>query len=44
VLPLLASGELTIPIADTYPLEQAPRAYDRFEAGGKFGKIVLLAN
>jgi NADPH2:quinone reductase len=42
VLPLLASGELTVPIADTYPLEDAPRAYDRFEAGGKFGKIVLV--
>ena len=44
VLPLLASGELTVPIAETYPLEEAPRAYDRFEAGGKFGKIILVAN
>jgi putative PIG3 family NAD(P)H quinone oxidoreductase len=42
VLPLLASGKLTVPIAETYPIDEAPRAYDRFEAGGKFGKIVLL--
>ena len=30
-----------MPIAATYPLEQAPAAYDRFAAGGKLGKIVL---
>jgi putative PIG3 family NAD(P)H quinone oxidoreductase len=41
VLPLLESGAITVPIADTYPLERAPEAYDRFTAGGKFGKVVL---
>jgi NADPH:quinone reductase len=41
VLPLLASGAVRVPIAATYPLEQAPAAYDRFAAGGKLGKIVL---
>jgi NADPH:quinone reductase len=41
VLPLLASGALTVPVAATYPLEQAPAAYDRFAAGGKLGKIIL---
>jgi len=41
VLPLFASGALTVPIAATYPLEQAAAAYDRFAAGGKLGKIVL---
>ncbi len=41
VLPLLADGAVTVPIAATYPLEQAPEAYDRFAAGGKLGKIVL---
>ncbi len=41
VLPLLASGALTVPVAATYPLEQAPDAYDRFAAGGKLGKIIL---
>jgi putative PIG3 family NAD(P)H quinone oxidoreductase len=41
VLPLFASGELSVPIAATYPLEEAPTAYDRFAEGGKLGKIVL---
>jgi NADPH:quinone reductase len=41
VLPLLASGAARVPIAATYPLEQAPAAYDRFAEGGKLGKIVL---
>jgi NADPH2:quinone reductase len=41
VLPLLASGEVRVPIAATYPLEEAPAAYDRFAEGGKLGKIVL---
>jgi NADPH:quinone reductase-like Zn-dependent oxidoreductase len=41
VLPLLALGAVRVPIAATYPLEQAPAAYDRFAEGGKLGKIVL---
>jgi putative PIG3 family NAD(P)H quinone oxidoreductase len=41
VLPLLATGEIQVPIAATYPLEQAEAAYERFSAGGKLGKIVL---
>jgi putative PIG3 family NAD(P)H quinone oxidoreductase len=41
VLPLFASGEVSVPIAATYPLEDAPAAYDRFAEGGKLGKIVL---
>jgi putative PIG3 family NAD(P)H quinone oxidoreductase len=41
VLPLLATGAVTVPIAATYPLEGAAQAYDRFSAGGKLGKIVL---
>jgi NADPH:quinone reductase len=41
VLPLLASGSMTVPIAASYPLEGAVEAYDRFAAGGKLGKIVL---
>ena len=41
VLPLLESGVLDVPVAATYPLEQAEDAYARFEAGGKLGKIVL---
>jgi NADPH2:quinone reductase len=42
VLPLLARGAITVPIAETYTVEEAPAAYERFAAGGKLGKIVLL--
>jgi putative PIG3 family NAD(P)H quinone oxidoreductase len=41
VLPLLAAGTVRVPIAETYPLDRAEEAYERFEAGGKLGKIVL---
>ena len=41
VLPLLASGAIRVPVAATFPLGQAPAAYERFQAGGKLGKIVL---
>ena len=44
VLPLLASGALTVPVAATFPLADAAAAYERFAAGGKLGKIVLLAD
>ena len=41
VLPLLASGAVRVPIAETFPLDGAQDAYERFAAGGKIGKIVL---
>ena len=41
VLPLLASGAVRVPIAATYPLQDAEAAYEHFAAGGKLGKIVL---
>ena len=41
VLPLLASGAVHVPLAASYPLEDAVAAYDRFAKGGKVGKIVL---
>ncbi|HET8980365.1 MAG TPA: NAD(P)H-quinone oxidoreductase [Solirubrobacteraceae bacterium] len=41
VLPLLAAGTVTVPIAHTYPLADAQDAYDHFQGGGKLGKIVL---
>jgi NADPH2:quinone reductase len=44
VLPLFDSGALRVPIAATFPLEEATAAYERFEAGGKLGKIVLIAD
>jgi NADPH:quinone reductase-like Zn-dependent oxidoreductase len=44
VLPLLARGAVTVPIAATFPMSAAAAAYDRFAAGGKLGKIVLLSD
>jgi putative PIG3 family NAD(P)H quinone oxidoreductase len=44
VLPLVESGAVRVPIAATYPLQEAPAAYDAFKAGGKFGKIVLTVS
>jgi NADPH:quinone reductase len=41
VLPGFASGDLSVPVTGTFPLEDAPAAYERFRAGGKLGKIVL---
>jgi NADPH:quinone reductase-like Zn-dependent oxidoreductase len=41
VLPLFERGAVHVPVADTYPLEQALAAYDRFKAGGKLGKVIL---
>jgi NADPH2:quinone reductase len=41
VLPAFASGDLSVPVAATYPLDEVAAAYERFEAGGKLGKIVL---
>ena len=42
VLPLFAAGRLDVPIAATYPLDAVAEAYDRFAAGAKFGKVVIL--
>jgi len=42
VLPLLESGAVTVPIAATFPLTAVADAYERFAAGGKLGKIVLV--
>ena len=43
VLPLVEEGRVTVPVERTFPLEEADRAYDAFAAGGKFGKLVLVA-
>jgi len=42
VLPLFDSGALEVPVAATFPLDRAAEAYERFEQGGKLGKIVLV--
>lgn len=41
VLPGFASGDLSVPVTATFPLDEAAAAYDRFKQGGKLGKIVL---
>ena len=41
VLPLFQHGRLSVPIAETFALDDAAAAYERFAAGGKLGKIVL---
>ena len=43
VLPGLAAGTLRVPVEETFPMAEASQAYERFAAGGKLGKIVLLA-
>jgi putative PIG3 family NAD(P)H quinone oxidoreductase len=42
VLPLLDAGMVVVPVADTFSLGEAAAAYERFQAGGKLGKIVLM--
>jgi NADPH2:quinone reductase len=41
VLPGFASGDLSVFVAATYPLEKVAEAYERFQAGRKLGKVVL---
>jgi NADPH:quinone reductase-like Zn-dependent oxidoreductase len=42
VIPGFVSGDLSVPVAASYPLDDVADAYERFQAGGKLGKIVLL--
>jgi NADPH:quinone reductase-like Zn-dependent oxidoreductase len=41
VLPLFAAERLRVPVAATFDLEDVAKAYERFAAGGKFGKIII---
>jgi putative PIG3 family NAD(P)H quinone oxidoreductase len=41
VLPLVESGTVKVPVAETFALDEAEAAYERFASGGKLGKIVL---
>jgi NADPH:quinone reductase len=41
VLPGFASGDLSVPVTATFPLDAVADAYERFQAGAKLGKIVL---
>lgn len=42
VLPGFEAGRLRVPVAATFGLDEVEAAYERFQAGGKLGKIVLL--
>lgn len=44
VLPLLAQGEVRVPLSETFSLDEVAAAYERFAAGAKLGKIVLLTS
>jgi NADPH:quinone reductase-like Zn-dependent oxidoreductase len=39
---LISAGELEVPVAATYPLDQVREAYQRLEQGHLLGKIVLI--
>jgi NADPH:quinone reductase len=41
VLPLVEDGAVTVPVAETYPIDEAEAAYERFSAGSKLGKVIL---
>jgi NADPH:quinone reductase len=43
VLPLLSAGKVRVVVAATYPFEEVAEAYERFEAGHKFGKVILTS-
>jgi NADPH:quinone reductase-like Zn-dependent oxidoreductase len=42
VIPSVASGRVTVPVCDTFPMAEAEAAYERFAKGGKLGKVVLV--
>jgi NADPH:quinone reductase-like Zn-dependent oxidoreductase len=42
VLPLVDGGRVSVPLAGSFPLDEVEAAYERFRAGGKLGKLVLL--
>jgi NADPH2:quinone reductase len=44
VLPLVSDGRVRVPVAATFPMSDATAAYERFQAGGKLGKIVLMTD
>jgi NADPH:quinone reductase-like Zn-dependent oxidoreductase len=40
---LAADGKLTVPVARTYPLDEAPTAFDAFTSGTR-GKIAVTVD
>jgi NADPH:quinone reductase-like Zn-dependent oxidoreductase len=41
VLPMVEAGRVTVPLSESFPLDDVATAYERFAAGGKLGKLVL---
>lgn len=41
VLPGFARGDLRVPVAATFALDEVAAAYERFAGGGKLGKVLL---
>jgi NADPH:quinone reductase-like Zn-dependent oxidoreductase len=39
---LLGRGTIVVPVAERFPLARAADAYERFAAGDKLGKVVLV--
>jgi NADPH:quinone reductase-like Zn-dependent oxidoreductase len=37
----VAQNDFTVPVHETFPLEQAQEAYEAFARGGKYGKLVI---
>ena len=42
VLPLIDDGAIRVPVEETFSLDEVAEAYERFAAGGKLGKLVLI--
>lgn len=42
VLPAVAAGRIQVQVSATLPFDEPDAAYDRFAAGGKLGKLVLV--
>jgi NADPH:quinone reductase len=42
ILPAVARGLVTVPLAGTFPLDEVNAAYEAFGVSGKVGKIVLV--
>jgi NADPH2:quinone reductase len=42
VLPGFVSGDLSVPVSATFPLQNAAAAYEHFQQPGKLGKVVVV--
>jgi NADPH2:quinone reductase len=42
ILPLFERGAVRVPVAETFALDDVAAAYERFSAGGKLGKLILV--